>query len=216
MISAFKHIRLSGLNLTPVEKQNIYGYGLGTRLGLGGSGLAYQSELLSVSGDLQQQINNASADVSSIYIETGNGLGYTLQNALTFTGANGITLGVNGQVITFSGDTANLSNAIFQTGKNLSEYNTVYSGWASAEFVKKATQQVFSTPLTPTNLDAYAIIYPAPFDLSSTPKVQATLEVPGDVMYNLSIQAISYSGYTGLFSDNVMEAGAKIHTFVSV
>lgn len=213
MISAFKHIRLSGLNLTPVEQQNIYGYGQGTRLGLGGSGLAYQSELLSISGDLEQKINVANTDVQSIYVETGNGLGYTLQNALTFTGANGLTIGVDGQVVTFSGDSSALNNTIYLTGKALSEYNTVYSGWAEAEFVKKATQQVFTTNLTPVNLDAYAIIYPTAF--ASTPKIQATLEVPGDVMYNLSIRSIGTDGYTGILSDNVLEAGAKIHTFAS-
>lgn len=202
MISAFKHIRLSGLNLTPVQEQNIYGYGQGTRLGLGGSGLAYQSELLSISGDLQQQINVANADVQSIYVQTGDGLGYTLQGALTFTGANGLTIGVNGQVVTFSGDSSALN-----------AYNTAYSGWANAEFVKKATQQVFETSLVPTNLDAYAIMYPVPF--ASTPKVQATLEVPGEVMYNLSIKSIGTNGYTGVLSDNVLEAGAKIHTFAS-
>ena len=34
-------------------------------------------------------------------------------------------------------------------------------------------------------------------------------------MYNLSIKSIGTAGYTGLLSDNILEAGAKIHTFAS-
>ena len=83
---------------------------------------------------------------------------------------------------------------------------------------QKSKQQVFSQNLSPSNgtADAFAIIYPVPFSLASNPKIQATLEVDGDVMYNLAIKNISYSGYTGVLSDNLAEANAKIHTFASV
>lgn len=232
MISAFKHIRLSGLNLTPLEQQNIYGYGIGTRLALGQSGLAYQTELLSVSGDLQAKINTANADVESIFIETGNGLGTTLQNALAFSGRDGLRIGVEGQNILFSGNSGyfqgqiqglsanitNVSNNLVSTGNKIlditNNYNSAYSGWANAEFVAKSSNQVFTKTLN-VGLDAYQIDFPVSFG-GPIPKVQATLEVPGDVMYNLSVKSIGTAGYTGVLSDNILEIGAKIHTFASI
>ena len=229
MISAFKHIRLSGYNLTPVQG-NIYDGSSTLRLGFGNSGLAYYSELTGISGYLQGLINSATADVNSVN---------NLQGNIYITGQDGIKIEVDhglgeikivGNSGYFQALTDSLSSRLDQsgtyyidtfatkidlatTGSTLSDYNIAYSGWANAEFVKKATQQVFETPLNPTNLDEYAVIYPVPF--ASTPKVQATLEVPGEVMYNLSIKSIGTDGYTGVLSDNVLEAGAKIHTFAS-
>lgn len=230
MISAFKHIRLSGFNLTPIESNVIDGSS-SLRLAFGNSGLAYYSELTGVSGYLQSLINSATADVNKVN---------NLQGDIYITGNDGITIDVNvglgeikinGNSGYFQALTSGLSARLDQsgtnyyntfatqtnlylTGKALYDYNTDYSGWANAEFVKKSTQQVFSTALNPTNLDAYAIIYPAAF--ASAPKIQATLEVPGDVMYNLSVRSIGTDGYTGILSDNVLEAGAKIHTYASL
>jgi hypothetical protein len=229
MISAFKHIRLSGYNLTPVQG-NIYDGSSILRLGFGNSGLAYYSELTGISGYLQGLINDANADVSKLN---------NLQGDLYITGSDGIKIEVDAaageiKIVGNSGYFEAITNSLslrlhqsgtiyhntfatqtnlFNTGKALSEYNTAYSGWANAEFVKKSTQQVFSTTLTPINLDAYAIIYPVAFN--SPPKVQATLEVPGEIMYNLSVKSIGLNGYTGVLSDNILEAGAKIHTFAS-
>lgn len=233
-ISAFKHIRLSGYNLTPVA-----GQGSNLRLGFGNSGVAYYSELTGISGLLQSQIASANTDVSSIFIPTGNNLGITLQDGVTFTGVNGTQISVSGQVITFSGDSGyfqgqvdGLSNRLSQsgityfntfatqtnlalTGSALATYNSNYSGWANAEFVKRSTQQIFTTTLAPIDRDAYAIIYPVPYSVGSNVKVQANLEVPGDVMYHLAINNVNVTGYTGILSDNVLEANAKVHTFVS-
>jgi hypothetical protein len=229
MISAFKHIRLSGYNLTPVGGV-VYDGSSTLRLGFGNSGLAYYSELTGISGFLRDLINTSNADVSKLN---------NLQGDLYITGSDGITIDVNPglgeiKIVGNSGyfqaitdslssrlnqsgtiyyDTFATQTNLFNTGSALSNYNIAYSGWANAEFVKKSTQQVFETSLSPTDLDAYAIIYPVPF--ATTPKIQATLEVPGDVMYNLSIRSIGTDGYTGILSDNVLEAGAKIHTFAS-
>lgn len=228
-ISAFKHIRLSGYNLTPIHGITYDGSST-LRLGFGNSGLAYYSELTGISGYLQGLINTATADVNSIN---------NLQGNVYITGQDGVTVEVNAglgeiKIVGNSGyfqyltdslsNRLNASGSIYYdtfatkinlaaTGSTLSEYNVAYSGWANAEFVKKATQQVFETSLVPTNLDAYAVIYPVPF--ATAPKIQATLEVQGDVMYNLSVKSIGTDGYTGLLSDNVLEAGAKIHTFAS-
>jgi len=223
MISAFKHIRLSGYNLTPVQDGNQL------RLGFGNSGLAYYSELTGISGYLMSQINSANADVSKLN---------NLQGDLYITGQDGIKIEVNAglgeikivgnsgyfqaltdslsarlnQSGTFYIDTFATKTNLFETGKALSEYNTAYSGWANAQFVAKSSNQVFRRTLAP-GLDSYAIIYPVPF--VGTPKVQATLEVPGEVMYNLSVRSVDQNGYTGVLSDNIAESPVYIHTFAS-
>jgi hypothetical protein len=224
MISAFKHIRLSGYNLTPVQDGNQL------RLGFGNSGLAYYSELTGISGYLMSQINSANADVSKLN---------NLQGDLYITGQDGITIEVDAglgeikivgnsgyfqaltnslsarlnQSGTFYIDTFATKTNLFETGKALSEYNTAYSGWANAQFVAKSSNQVFTKTLTP-GLDAYQIDFPVSFG-GPIPKVQATLEVAGEVMYSLSTRSISTAGYTGLLSDNIAENNVKIHTFAS-
>ena len=228
MISAFKHIRLSGYNVTPIPG-TIYDNTSALRLGFQGSGLAYYSELTGISGYLMSQINSANADVNNLN---------NLQGNVYITGQDGITIEVNAglgeiKVVGNSGHFKAITDSLsarldqsgtayyntfatktnlFETGKALSEYNTAYSGWANAQFVAKSSNQVFTRPLAP-GLDAYAIIYPVPF--ASTPKIQATLEVPGEVMYNLSVRSVDQNGYTGVLSDNIAESPVYIHTFAS-
>jgi len=269
MISAFKHVRLSGYNLTPVQSA-AWDNSSTLRLGFGNSGLAYYSELTGISGYLKTLIDVANADVNSvnnlsgnIYITGGDGItidvnsslgeikvvgnsGYfqTLSNQIssnlaltgsnlynlfsTFTGSssadisaisgqiaqtgsilssriNSLSGYVNSQDIVFSGQIAS-------TGSTLDTKINNYSGWASATYVAKSSQQVFRTQLAP-GLDAYAITYPVAF--VGTPKVQATLEVPNEVMYNLSIRSIGSVGYTGVLSDDIAESPVYIHTFAS-
>jgi hypothetical protein len=112
---------------------------------------------------------------------------------------------VNSQNTLFSGQIA-LTGSILDTKINN------YSGWANATYVAKSSNQVFRSTLAP-GLDSYAIIYPVPF--VGTPKVQATLEVPGEVMYNLSVRSVDQNGYTGVLSDNIAESPVYIHTFAS-
>jgi len=229
MISAFKHIRLSGYNVTPIPG-TIYDNTSALRLGFQGSGLAYYSELTGISGYLQGLINTANADVSKLN---------NLQGDLYITGGDGISIQVDvglgeikvvGNSGHFKAITDSLSarldqsgtayyntfatqTNLFLTGKALSEYNTAYSGWANAQFVAKSSNQVFTRDLTTLNRDSYAVIYPVPF--LTAPKIQATLEVLGDVMYNLSVRNVGLEGYTGILSDDLLESNAKIHTFAS-
>jgi hypothetical protein len=268
MISAFKHIRLSGNNLTPVQSA-VWDGSSSLRLGFGNSGLAYYSELTGISGYLQTLINTATADVNSINGLSGN---------VNITGSDGITIQVNtgtneitivGNSGYFQGLINNLTSDLNLTGTTLSQnlastgstlatnlastgstlatnlastgstlatnlastgstlatnlastgstlqtnINTL-SGYANATFVAKTSNQVFTTNLAP-GADAYSINYPVPFGGVTPPKVQATLEVSGDVMYNLSVQSVGFTGYTGLLSDNVLESNVKIHTFAS-
>lgn len=250
MISAFKHIRLSGYNLTPAVE------GGKLRLGFGNSGIAYYSELTGVSGYLQSLIQEANANVDSINGLTGSvniagndgvtiqvdaGLGqitvvgnsgyfqglinaltqnlYTTGNTLsTNLATTGSTLSANlyttGNILSTNLATTGsvLRENLAATGSTLQTNINTLSGYANATYVAKSSNQVFTTSLAP-GADAYAINYPLAFD--STPKIQATLEVGGDVMYNLSINSIGTVGYTGLLSDNVLESNVKIHTFAS-
>ena len=240
MISAFKHIRLSGNNLTPIQSA-VWDGSSSLRLGFGNSGLAYYSELTGVSGYLQSLINTATADVNSLnglsgnlYITGGDGItievnaglgeikvvgnsGYfqglinTLNTNLNLTGATlstnlnltGTTLQTNINTLTTNlATTGNtLATNLDTTGTTLQTNINTLSGYANATFVAKTSNQVFSTSLTP-GADAYSINYPVSFG-GTIPKVQATLEVSGDVMYNLSIKSIGTAGYTGVLSDNI-------------
>jgi len=255
MISAFKHIRLSGYNLTPVQGTNYLNQSV-LRLGLGNTGIAYYHELTGISGYLNNLITTANADVSTlnglqdaVKITGGNGISILVDSAtneITISGNNtavsNLINGLSGQlnatgsnlysyISSLSGEldqtqldlaltgstlysyTTSLSGALNATGNALYNITTAFSGAADAKFVKRSSQQVFTTSLT-QGTDSYAVFYPVSF--STAPKVQATLEVGNDVMYNLSIKNISAAGYTGLLSDDLAEAGAKIHTFASL
>ena len=229
MISAFKHIRLSGYNLTPVPGI-AYDGSSALRLGFGNSGLAYYSELTGISGYLMSQINVANADVNNLN---------NLQGNLYITGNDGIRIEVDAglgeiKIVGNSGYFQALTNSLsarlnqsgtayyntfatqtnlFETGKALSDYDRAYSGWANAQFVAKSSNQVFTKTLTP-GLDAYQIDFPVSFG-GPIPKVQASLEVAGEVMYSLSTRSVGTAGYTGVLSDNIAENGVKIHTFAS-
>jgi hypothetical protein len=269
MISAFKHVRLSGYNLTPIQSA-AWDNSSTLRLGFGNSGLAYYSELTGISGYLKSLIDVANADVNSvnnlsgnIYITGGDGITIDVNSSLgeirvvgnsgyfqalsnevssnlaltgsnlynlftTFTGSSSADisaisgqLAATGSILSSRIDSLSgyvnaqdtlINNNIASTGSILDNKIDSLSGFANATYVAKTSQQVFSTTLN-VGLDAYQINFPVAF--GSTPKVLATLEVPGDVMYNLSTNSIGTAGYTGLLSDNILEAGAKIHTFAS-
>lgn len=272
MISAFKHIRLSGYNLTPIQSA-AWDNSSTLRLGFGNSGLAYYSELTGISGYLKGLINAADADVNSvnnlsgnIYITGGDGItidvnsslgeikvvgnsGYfqTLSNNIssnleltgrnlynlfaTFTGSSSADISaISGQIAQtgsilnsridslsgyVTGQNYLIRTDLASTGRFLDDKINSLSGYADATYVTKNSQQAFFKNLTPTNLDAYAVMYPVPF--LTTPKIQATLEVDpnSDVMYNLSVRNVGLEGYTGILSDNILEPGARIHTFAS-
>jgi len=98
MISAFKHIRLSGFNLLP---QSVNGQ---TRLTLNNSGVAYFSELSTASGVLntkidvfsgtfQNFVNNAVNPISPTFTYTSGlltSISYTGGQTKTFTYTSGV------------------------------------------------------------------------------------------------------------------------------
>lgn len=227
MISAFKHIRLSGHNLIPLLDSQTDTL----RLSLGGTGVAYYQELTGLSGYLQDLINTSNDDVTRIN---------NLSGAVNLQGANGVSIGVdyNTNIITISGDTSSLTNfinllsgslnetgialvnRINETGISLTNTITSLSGSLDltglhvyANFVRKATQQSFTLDV-PSNIESTGITFPVAF--SSTPaSVNITLEVPGDVMYMTAIKNKTNTGFTAEFSDIILEEGVKLNTFAS-
>jgi hypothetical protein len=234
MISAFKHIRLSGFNLIP---QNVNG---NTRLTLNNSGVAYYSELTGVSGYLQGLIDVANSDVTTI-----NGL----QNAVTVSGRDGLQVFVEGQNIVVSGNNAavqslitNLTTNLASTGSNLQgqinslsgtltgNYATItnlastgaanlarinsLSGTLTGEYVRRATQQQFIVNL-PINVESTGVTFPVVF--ASTPNsVQVTFEPSTDVAYMVSVKNRTTAGFTAEFSDVLFETGNRLNVFASV
>ena len=231
MISAFKHIRLSGHNLIPLKDISYDGSNI-LRLSLGNTGLAYYHELTGVSGYLQGLIDTANDDVTRIN---------NLSGAVTIQGSEGIGVGVNPltNTITISGANSGyfqqlinnlrsdlestgttLVSRIENTGTALRNQVVSLSGDLGAtgthiyaNFVRKATQQSFTLDV-PSNIDSTGISFPVAF--SSTPAaINVTLEVPGDVMYMTAIKNKTNAGFTAEFSDIILEEGVKLNTFAS-
>jgi hypothetical protein len=210
MISAFKHIRLSGQNLIPAfdSASNTL------RLSLGGTGVAYYQELTGLSGHLRGLIQTADDDVTRIN---------NLSGAVTITGGAGVNIGVDPltNTITISGADSGyfqglvnaLSGSLNQTGEALNTKINDLSGYVNATFVKNVNQQVFNVSV-PQGIESTGILFPVAF--SSTPStVNVTLETAGDVMYMVGVRSRSQTGYFADFSDIVQENTVKLNTFAS-
>lgn len=141
MISAFKHIRLSGHNLIPLLDSN----NNTLRLSLGNTGLAYYQELTGLSGYLQGLINTADDDVTRIN---------TLSGAVTFQGSAGIGIGVDPitNTITITGADSGyfqnlvtaLSGSLNQTGAQLNTKIQNLSGYVDQQDLA-ISNNLFST-----------------------------------------------------------------------
>jgi hypothetical protein len=240
MISAFKHIRLSGYNLLP---QSVNGQ---TRLTLNSSGVAYFSELTGASGILNTKINDFSGTFQSFV----NNLDATYATDAQLVAASGVlqtnintvatNLGTTGSTLdTKIGSLSGYSNSTFSTILNLaatgstlqSNINTVttnlgttgstlntrissLSGTLTSDYVQKATQQQFIVNL-PINVESTGITFPVAF--ASTPNsVQVTFEPSTDVAYMVAVKNRTTAGFTAEFSDVLFEAGNKLNVFASV
>jgi hypothetical protein len=220
---------LSGVSVLTFGNQNIYG-----------NKTFYDTVFinnLTVTG-AETIVNTQNFNVQSPYILL-NLTGGAIDGGIFFVTGSGLT-GINdpGPIIGFD-HSDNFVFGISTRASDLSTLNKIaskqdisnYSGFASSTYATiinlnitgsslqnqintiLSNQQIFTTSLTP-GLDAYQINYPVSF--SSIPKIQATLEVPGNILYSLSISNINMTGYTGLLSDDLTEVGAKIHTFASI
>lgn len=218
-----------------VNSINVTGYvGQGNLAitGLDGVKLTFNTQTNTIevngnSGYFQQLSNKISSDLattgSTLYnllIGFSGGLDVSFASQAEFNALSGnlvqTGLILDSKINSLSGyvntqDTI-ISTNLFNTGSTLDTKINNYSGWANATYVAKSSNQIFTTTLT-AGLDEYQITYPVVF--GTTPKVLATLEVPGNVMYSLSTRSVGTAGYTGVLSDNILEVGAKIHTFAS-
>jgi hypothetical protein len=240
MISAFKHIRLSGYNLLP---QSVDGQ---TRLTLNSSGVAYFSELSTASGILNTKINDFSGTfqsfVNNLDTQFATDAQLTAVSGALQTGINTVAtnLGTTGSTLdTKIGSLSGYSNSTFSTILNLaatgstlqSNIDTVttnlgttgstlntrinsLSGTLTSDYVQKATQQQFIVNL-PINVESTGITFPVAF--ASTPNsVQVTFEPSTDVAYMVAVKNRTTAGFTAEFSDVLFEAGNKLNVFASV
>jgi hypothetical protein len=243
MISAFKHIRLSGYNLLP---QSLNG---NVRLSLNNSGVAYFSELSTASGILNSKIdtfsgtfqsfvNNLSTDfttdaelvaasgvlqtnintVATNLASTGSNLQAQINNldSIYATDAS-VTTVANNLATTGSTLQTNINTVatnLASTGSaNLARINSL-SGTLTSDYVRKATQQQFIVTL-PINVESTGILFPVAF--ASTPNsVQVTFEPSTDVAYMVAIKNRTTAGFTAEFSDVLLETGNKLNVFASV
>jgi outer membrane murein-binding lipoprotein Lpp len=135
MISAFKHIRLSGYNLLP---QSVNGQ---TRLTLNSSGIAYFSELSTASGILNTKINDFSGTFQSFV----NNLDATYATDAQLIDVSGALLAYSnatyatvssfqGLDIKFSNATGALVDSIASTGSTLNNKINSLSGNLTATY----------------------------------------------------------------------------------
>ena len=212
MISAFKHIRLSGYNLLP---QSVDGQ---TRLTLNSSGVAYFSELSTASGVLNTKIDAFSGTFQSFV----NNLDATYATDAQLTAVSGAlqtgidtvatNLGTTGS--TLQGNINTVATNLATTGSTLNTRINSLSGTLGSDYVQKATQQQFIVNL-PINVESTGITFPVAF--ASTPNsVQVTFEPSTDVAYMVAVKNRTTAGFTAEFSDVLFEAGNKLNVFASV
>ncbi len=172
-------------------------------------------DLLSTGSNLLGKITSLSGDVQS----TGN----TLNGRIINTGANLLAriVSLSGDLLATGSSVTQLTNNLTQTGINLINRITSLSGDLAATGlavvnlinVLSGNSQEFITSI-PTGVELYPIIFPVAF--SSIPKVQATIEVTGDVMYFVGVKNRTTTGYFALFSDIITEDGVSVNTFAKI
>lgn len=110
-----------------------------------------------------------------------------------------------------SGD-INISD-IFYPRNNPNNY--IASGDVNTKITNYSGNSQFFRTLIPTGIDIYFISFPVNF--INIPKVVATIEITGDIMYGLNIRNITTSGYSGLFSDVITEeSGIYVNSYCSI
>ena len=201
MISAFKHIRLSGYNLLP---QSVDGQ---TRLTLNSSGVAYFSELSTASCVLNTKIDAFSDTFQSFVNNLDNT--YATDASVTTVANNLATTGS-----TLQTNINTVATNLATTGAaNLARINSL-SGTLNSDYVKKATQQQFIVTL-PLGVESTGISFPVAF--ASIPNsVQVTFEPSTYVTYMVAVKNRTTAGFTAEFSDVLFEAENKLNVFASV
>jgi hypothetical protein len=212
MISAFKHIRLSGYNLLP---QSVNGQ---TRLTLNSSGVAYFSELTGASGVLNTKIDAFSGTfqsfVNNLDATYATDAQLTSVSGALQTGINTVATNLGTTGSTLQGNINTVTTNLGTTGSTLNTRINSLSGTLTSDYVQKATQQQFIVNL-PINVESTGITFPVAF--ASTPNsVQVTFEPSTDVAYMVAVKNRTTVGFTAEFSDVLFEAGNKLNVFASV
>lgn len=230
MIHAFKQIRLSNYSVLVT--------GAGTMM-VGAESVVYQSQtgvfanqtyVNNVSGELSTRLNETGSYLLSQIAASSAGVSQLngLSGSLTASGYGNITVTTSGQVIRISGDTGAYANFatttnLFNTGVTLNTKIDNLSGYANSTFalssqatgyVRMLSIQAFVTGI-PTGIDNYFVGFPSG-NFPTVPKIQATVEVTGDIMYMVNVRNRTISGYTAIFSDTIQESGVSLHTFATI
>lgn len=207
MINAFRQIRLTNKLLTVTGADN--------RLQIGDQTTVFQSETGGFVTNLQTGSFLTTSQSGQFY-PNSNPSGFINS---TQTGTFYPLSNPNSYISTGNGDTRYaLTSATgsfvttSQTGVYADAGKLALTGASFATYTGK--QLSFSTSLTPTGLDVYAISFPVTF--SSAPRVQSTIEVTGNIMYSINIQSRTTSGYNALISDFIGESGVVLHSFCSL
>ena len=219
MINAFREIRLTNSNLKVS--------GVDSRLYVGQNTTVFQNEtgsfITSAQTGLFYPASNPSGYITSAQaggVQTIGVSGGTVSGAVVITGLGGTIVSRTGQTVYVSTDlsayalSANTGSfvttsqtGVFATAANLASTGSTFAAW-TGKF------QSLVTSITPTGLDNYFIQFPLNF--SSAPRVVASVEVTGNVMYNIAVQSRTISGYTCLFSDLVAESGVSVNTIATL
>lgn len=223
LLVAFRSLRLGGQNVTTTGTQLQIGSELTVMQSQTGQ-FASAANLAQSGSNLQLQINNLSVGGNVVQL-TGNQTVSGTKNfvgGLQFNGSNVITdaqsgqfasaasfSSLNGTVTTLNTNLNMVSGSAQTANNNIS----ALSGTLTGNYVTRASQVSVNTVI-PTGTDSYFVTFGITF--SSIPKVQATVEVTGDVMYYVAIRNRTTSGYTALFSDTVLESGVYVNTFASI
>ncbi len=149
----------------------------------------------------------------TIYVNTDLSSYATAANLAT-ANANIASTGANLQS-QITADVANLAADIINlasTGSNLQgQVNTLTTNLASSGntfAVYTGKFQSFSGSLTPTGADSYFISFPLNF--ASVPRIAASIEVTGSILYMMNVQNKTISGFTALISDLIAESGVSV------
>lgn len=230
MINAFRQLRLTNYNtvvtgtgiLQVGTEQVVYRTQTGNFVSTAQTGQFYPASnpsgfITSAQAGGVQSLAVSGASVSGVITFTGingvvvsTGVGSTIR----IDGGNFITSAQTGQFYPITNPASFIRSGDADTkyalaGSTGSFITTAQTG----QFIWTGAHQSFTTTVT-TGIDNQVISYPSVF--GTTPKVQVSIEVTGDIFYSVAVRNRNVSGYTAIFSDIIQESGVVLHTFATL
>lgn len=177
--------------------------GVGSIMGLSGivSISGYGDVTVSTVGNTIQISGNTGAYVNFASIQNLAATGLFLQSEINVLSGLSVFTSQTGQFYAASNP-----NQYISSGNADAKYALASQ---TGSFLTSGQNQAFITSI-PTGIDIYFIQFLTNF--ATTPKIQATIEVTGDIFYSLAIRSRTVSGYNALFSDIIQESGVSVHT----